>query len=82
MEAMLCGHAFHTCCIDDYISATGKDRRSCCPLKCAQPGEFAIAEVDQTDAVDDSAGLAPVVIIDAVGDRLAEEALAAVAGIQ
>ena len=30
----MCGHAFHTTCIDDYIAATNKSRITCCPFKC------------------------------------------------
>jgi hypothetical protein len=88
VEAMLCGHAFHASCIDDYVSATGKSRRFCCPFKCSQSEEFAIAQapVNQTvvTIVGDAAGsvLAELLIIDADGDRLAEEALNAAAGIQ
>ena len=34
VEALLCGHTFHTACIDDYIAATNRARTHCCPLKC------------------------------------------------
>ena len=34
VEALMCGHAFHTTCIDDYIAATNKSRTTCCPFKC------------------------------------------------
>ena len=34
VEALMCGHAFHTACIDDYIAATNKSRMTCCPFKC------------------------------------------------
>ena len=34
VEALVCGHTFHTACIDDYIAATNKSRKTCCPYKC------------------------------------------------
>jgi hypothetical protein len=34
VEALMCGHAFHTTCIDEYIAATNKSRLTCCPFKC------------------------------------------------
>jgi hypothetical protein len=34
VEALMCGHAFHTTCIHDYMAATGKSRINCCPFKC------------------------------------------------
>ena len=34
VEALMCGHAFHTTCIDEYIAASNKSRMTCCPFKC------------------------------------------------
>ena len=76
LEALLCGHVFHTSCIEDYMSATGKSRQQACPYKCAQSDEFAVAE-DRLNHEQDRAAEPLPVVIDEEGDRLAQEALAA-----
>ena len=35
-EALLCGHVFHTECLNDYCEATGKSKQAACPHKCSQ----------------------------------------------
>ena len=34
VEALLCGHTFHTECIDRSVQITGRSRENCCPFKC------------------------------------------------
>ena len=46
VEALMCGHAFHTTCIDDYIAATNKSRTTCCPFKC-QVQAFPVADITE-----------------------------------
>ena len=33
-EALLCGHVFHSLCINEYVSCAGKTKATCCPFKC------------------------------------------------
>jgi hypothetical protein len=33
-EALACAHVYHSTCLDQYCSATGKTRANCCPFKC------------------------------------------------
>ena len=33
-EALLCGHTFHTRCIDQFVQATGRTRENGCSFKC------------------------------------------------
>ena len=43
VEALLCGHVFHTVCVDDYLSATNRSRANCrCPFKCQVQEALAI----------------------------------------
>ena len=34
VEALLCGHTFHTACIDRYAETTGRSRENSCSFKC------------------------------------------------
>lgn len=53
VEALLCGHVFHTACVEDYLSATNRDRNTCrCPFKCHVQGFIEIADpAEPSDAV-------------------------------
>ena len=44
----MCGHSFHSDCIDAYMRATGKERRHCCVFKCHQMAAVAnrLAEME------------------------------------
>ena len=33
-EALLCGHVYHTCCLNQYMQVTGKPLQEACPMKC------------------------------------------------
>ena len=35
VEALVCGHLFHSECINRYCDSTGRDKATACPLKCA-----------------------------------------------
>ena len=35
LEALVCGHLFHSECINRYCDSTGRDKATACPLKCA-----------------------------------------------
>jgi len=53
VESLLCGHVFHTACVDDYLSATGKQRDTChCPFKCRIQEFVVIAEQDPTETAE------------------------------
>jgi hypothetical protein len=78
VEALLCSHAFHTSCIDDYISATGRTRLNCCPFKCGAVSEFATGEVVVVPSEPEAEAPA---VVDLEGERLAEIATTAAAGI-
>ena len=34
VEALLCGHTFHTKCIDQLVQTTGRSREDCCCFNC------------------------------------------------
>ena len=34
MEALLCGHLFHSECIQRYCDSSGRSKANACPLKC------------------------------------------------
>ena len=34
LEALLCGHTYHSECIIQYCSVTAKNKEEACPLKC------------------------------------------------
>lgn len=34
VEALECGHTYHTECLNGYMEATGKDKSNACPFKC------------------------------------------------
>ena len=36
MEALLCGHVFHTACINRWMEVTRRTKAECCPYKCHQ----------------------------------------------
>jgi dissimilatory sulfite reductase (desulfoviridin) alpha/beta subunit len=82
VEALLCGHTFHSTCIEQYMSATGRSRVSCCPYKCAQSQLFAVAGAHPPgdDAADDDQRAAsfqlPVVTVDPEEAILAERVAA------
>jgi len=75
---LLCSHAFHTSCIDDYISATGRTRLNCCPFKCGAVSEFATGQVVVVPSEPEAEAPA---VVDLEGERLAEIATTAAAGI-
>ena len=53
-ESLVCGHVFHSGCLQDYLTTTGKSKALCCPFKCYQWdvsfGEPAVEINDGDDA--------------------------------
>ena len=50
VEALLCGHVFHTDCINNYCRISDKTRQNCCPFKChAASIDVAFDEDDDDD---------------------------------
>ena len=46
VEALRCGHVFHTSCVNDYCTALNKTRYNCCPFKCdSSPAMAAAASI-------------------------------------
>ena len=59
-EALLCGHVYHTHCLNQYVQVTGKPKQEACAMKChgstvvpQATGEDEAAELAD-DEVDDS----------------------------
>ena len=57
VEALECGHTFHTACINDYIRTKGLTRSKCCPYKCRPR----VVEVDSdTGEVASGSNMVPI----------------------
>ena len=61
VEALLCGHTFHTACIDDYIAATNKARTHCCPFKCRSQDFVTVGVFEDPEHLIPLSPVAPVV---------------------
>ena len=53
VEALECGHTFHTACIDEYVRARTRSltRPACCPYKCHNQ----VVEMIDSDLLSDEA---------------------------
>ena len=69
-EALLCGHVYHTHCLNQYVQVTGKPKQEACTMKCHcstvvpqatgedEAAELADDEVDDSPADDEGAAAA------------------------
>ena len=74
VEALRCGHIFHTKCIGGYMEATGKTYATCCIYKCHQSvvavdtlnaGNSASDEDDEAPASDGAASQGAAAVLSA-----------------
>ena len=56
-EALLCGHVYHTYCLNQYMQVTGKPLREACPMKCH--GSTVVPADDEDEEADDEVEEAP-----------------------
>ena len=79
-EALACAHVFHKTCLDQYCSATGKNRYNCCPFKCSASAYLTIGdgeEMPEPAADGPAMGIQSLASIDEEVLQMAEEARAA-----
>ena len=52
VEGLLCGHVFHTDCINRYMEITCKPKAECCPYKCHHSMVVQVPVQDDTQTMD------------------------------
>ena len=60
MEALECGHTFHTACIDEYVRIKGLTRSKCCPYKYRGPLVVVVDEEFTNREVSTGSDMVPV----------------------
>ena len=50
-EALLCGHTFHTLCINRYVQATGRSKENACSFKCRLREDTVDADARQNSLI-------------------------------
>ena len=46
-EALMCGHIFHTQCLNNDIASSGESKARCCPYRCHVNAPISFADVEQ-----------------------------------
>ena len=52
VEGLLCGHVFHTACINRWMEVTRKPKAECCPYKCHQTIVVQVPAQDDRQTMD------------------------------
>ena len=53
VEALLCGHTFHSDCIQNYLQVTNKTKATSCPFKCHKSSVDVALNFDDPDEEED-----------------------------